>query len=165
MFHPHDRIGPYTLIRELGQGSFGEVWLAEKRSRIATTKFALKLPLTGRVDEKAVEQEALVWAQASGHANVLPIIEADIYDNQVVIVSEYAPEGSMESWLKQYGGRAPSVDAAIKMMDGILAGLEHLHAKSTLRAIAFAGNALLIFISQAYCLITFQKRETGKSSL
>ena len=42
MFWPSDQIGPYTLTCELGSGTFGVVWLAERRAAITTTKVALK---------------------------------------------------------------------------------------------------------------------------
>lgn len=39
-----DQIGPYTLIEKIGKGSFGNVWLAERRTAITTTRAALKIP-------------------------------------------------------------------------------------------------------------------------
>jgi hypothetical protein len=42
---PEDKIGPYTLVKKLGRGAFGVVWLAERRGLILTTKVALKLPI------------------------------------------------------------------------------------------------------------------------
>src|SRR5687767_1141549 len=129
MFHPNDKVGPYTLIRFLGRGGFGEVWLGEKRTKYATTQFALKFPDLSKVDFDAIHKEASMWVKASGHPNVLPIIEAEEYDGHIVIVSEYAPDGSLFDWLKRHGGKAHSIDAAVKMTDGILAGLEHLHSK------------------------------------
>jgi serine/threonine protein kinase len=127
MFHTQQQIGPYTLIRLLGQGGFGEVWLAERRSALMTTQVAVKLPLDPNPDLNAIRHEAQTWLRASGHPNVLPVIEADIYDGQVVIVSEYAEAGSLAKWLQQNGGKAPTVEAAVSMTSGILAGLQHLH--------------------------------------
>lgn len=95
MLRAGDKIGPYTLIRELGKGAFGVVWLAEKRTAIATTTFALKLPRQEDVETDSIKREAAVWVHASGHPNVLPIIEADVYDDIIVIASEYAPDGSL----------------------------------------------------------------------
>jgi serine/threonine protein kinase len=123
------QLGPYTLIEKIGRGAFGVVWLAEKRGAIITTRLALKLSHSDDVDLEAIRSEAAVWVHASGHPNVIPIIEADIYDGQVVIASEYVPEGSLRDWLRRHGGMAPSVEAAVEMGAGILAGLEHLHLR------------------------------------
>src|SRR4051812_28900575 len=106
MAQPQTQIGSYTLIRQIGRGGFGVVWLAEKRTAITTTSFALKLAHNEDVDIEVFKQEAAIWAQVSGHPNVLPIIEADIHDGQVVIVSEYAPGGSLQEWLRKHGGHA-----------------------------------------------------------
>src|SRR5215203_4798109 len=82
MFHQGQHIGLYTLVRKLANGGFGEVWLAEKQSEFITKKVAIKLPHDHQVDFEAIRQEATLWEQASGHPNVLPIIDADVYDGQ-----------------------------------------------------------------------------------
>src|SRR5438046_1363773 len=95
MFVENQQIGSYMLIRRLGKGGFGEVWLAEKRSHFVTKKVAVKLPLGDQIDFDTIRNEAVLWEEASGHPNVLPIIDADVYDSQVVIVSEFASGGSL----------------------------------------------------------------------
>lgn len=124
MFRELQEIGPYTLIRRLGRGAFGEVWLAENRAKFATTQVAIKLPLDEQVNHALIEQEAQLWAKASGHQNVLPIIEANEYGGQVVIVSEYTPDGSLQQVLDNNGGKL-SVEDAIEMTIGILKGLQY----------------------------------------
>lgn len=143
MLRKGEQVGPYTLIAKLGRGGFGVVWLAEKRTSLAVTQVALKIPHDEDIDLEAVRREAAVWITASGHPNVLPIIDADIYDDLVVIVSEYAPDGSLESWLRQHGGRAPSVEEAIGITDDILAGLEHLHSRRIIHRDLKPANVLL----------------------
>jgi serine/threonine protein kinase len=138
-----DKIGPYILVEKLGRGAFGVVWLAEKRGTIFTSRVALKLPNDEDVDLDAVSREAHVWARAAGHPNVLPIIDADVYDGQVVIVSEYAPDGTLSVWARRHGGKAPSVESAARMIEGVLAGLEHLHSKNIIHRDLKPDNILL----------------------
>jgi serine/threonine protein kinase/regulator of sirC expression with transglutaminase-like and TPR domain len=137
------QFGPYILIRKIGRGTFGVVWLAEKRTAIATTRFALKLARDEEIDLEAFKQEAAIWVEASGHPNVVPLIEADIYDGQVVLVSEYVPGGSLEDWLGRHGGRAPSVESACEMADAVLAGLAHLHERGIVHRDLKPDNILL----------------------
>jgi hypothetical protein len=137
------RIGPYTLVRQIGAGACGFVWLAERRSSLATTQVALKFQAAAGLDVAAVRREAELWVQASGHPNVLPVIEAEVYEGWLVIVSPYAPHGSLRDWLTRHGGRAPTVAQALDLGVGILAGLGHLHGRRLVHRDLKPANVLL----------------------
>lgn len=138
-----DKIGPYTLIREIGRGGFAVVWLAEKRSSVVTTQVAIKVPQKKQFNAVTFIEEARLWVKASGNPNVLPIIEADEYDGQIIIVSEYISDGSLKSWLRQHGGKAPSIRAAEEMIKGILSGLDFLHRQKIIHCDLKPANILL----------------------
>lgn len=142
MFSAGQQIGTYILVQRIGRGGFGEVWLAERKSKFVTTKVAVKLPLDEQVDADAIRQEATLWEQASGHPNVLPIIDADEYDGQIVIVSEYTPDGSLEDLLKKNGGSLP-IKQAVEMAIGILSGLDFLHSRNIIHRDIKPANILL----------------------
>jgi formylglycine-generating enzyme required for sulfatase activity len=71
----------------------------------------------------------------------VPIIDADEYDGQIVIVSEYAPDGSLEEWLKKHG--AMPVERAIETTIQILDGLEFLHSRNIIHRDLKPANILL----------------------
>lgn len=142
MFRSEQKIGNYLLVRRIGRGGFGEVWLAERRTKFVTTKVAIKLPLDDQVDHEVIKLEAQLWERASGHPNVLPIIEADEYDGQVVIVSEFAPDGSLEDLLRKNDGRLP-IEHAVEISIGILSGLEFLHSRGIIHRDIKPANVLI----------------------
>jgi len=141
MFHEGQQIGFYTLIKKLDKGGFGEVWLAEKQSEFVTKRVAIKLPHDEQINFDAIRQEANLWEQASGHPNVLPLIDADVYDGQVAIVSEYASGGSLAEKLKTHGKF--QVRKAVEMTVGILNGLDYLHSKNIVHRDIKPANVLL----------------------
>jgi formylglycine-generating enzyme required for sulfatase activity/serine/threonine protein kinase len=162
MYRKGERIGPYVLVDKLGRGTFGEVWLAEKKTSLTTTRVALKIPNDDDIELQTIEQEASVWVTASGHPNIIPIIEADVYDGQIVIASEYAPDGSLATLLKRYGGKAPSYEVAVEITIGVLNGLEHLHSRKIIHRDLKPGN--ILFQGRTPRLVDFGLSRVMKSS-
>src|SRR5262245_57246867 len=53
---PGENVGPYMLMRELGRGGMGTVWLAERSDGTLKRAVALKLPHTGRNERAFLER-------------------------------------------------------------------------------------------------------------
>lgn len=148
MYQTEDKIGDYVLAKFLGRGQYGEVWLAEKKLQFSSrsVRHALKFLYKQddeAIDLKAAESEIDTWIEASGHPNVMSVIDMFVDDERMIIVSEYADGGSVKSWLQKTEGRAPSEEAALEMMRGILLGIEHLHSKSVVHRDLKPDNILL----------------------
>jgi serine/threonine protein kinase len=136
-------IGPYRLLERLGRGTFGEVWLAERDSALTKTRLAVKLPLNASLNLAAVRQEADMWVRAANHPNVIPLFEANIYDGQIVIVSEYAPGGSLQKWLADRSETPSPADVVTRLAAAILQGLSHLHRQGILHRDLKPANILM----------------------
>ncbi len=126
-FSVGEQVSSYRLMKYLGADSFGEVWTAQRVAGSTTQNVTLKLPFTANIDQ--IREKAKIWKRASGHPNVLPVLEAD-EDNlgQVYIASEFADGGTLADWLAANEGRAPSLKSALRVMTDILEGLEYLHS-------------------------------------
>ena len=141
MFRENQQVGYYTLIRFLGRGGFGEVWLAEKQHTSPPERVAIKLPHGDQLDLQAVKDEIFNWILSGKHKNILPIIECESFGNQIAIVSEYAAGGSLKDLLEREG-RLPAAEAA-RMTAGILEGLAHLHQRKIIHRDLKPENILL----------------------
>lgn len=148
MLKKDDVIGDYQLIKFLGRGQFGEVWLAEKNIQYSTKKLrhALKFIINRNgegIDLQQAQGEIDTWIEAGNHPNVITVLDMLVYDGNVVIVSEYADGGSLKSWLRQNNNKAQNPANAIELMQGILNGIEHLHSRSIVHRDLKPENILL----------------------
>ncbi len=147
MLEKDDIIGGYTLKQFLGRGQFGEVWLGEKQLQFSTrnVRHALKFLFnkSGELNIKAVEAEIDTWIEASGHPNVMSVLDMLIHKENVVIISEYAEGGSLHSWMQKNGGKAPSNRKALEIMLDILRGIEHLHSRNVVHRDLKPDNILI----------------------
>ena len=147
MLETGDQIGDYNLVKFLGKGQFGEVWLAEKPLKVSTKKVSHALKFLSNLGEEvnlqAAGAEVDTWIEAGGHPNVMSVIDMLVVGDHIIIVSEYADGGSLNGWLKANGGKAPTEEKALEMMRGILLGIEHLHSRSVVHRDLKPENILL----------------------
>jgi len=127
-FEAGQLVGPYVLIKWLGKGAFGAVWLAEQRSSFASPQVAIKLPGKRNVDLVAFEKEARIWTAIGSHPNVLQLIMADVSQGQPFLASQHIPDGSLRNWLKSQKKIVLGAEEAIAITQGVLRGLKHLHS-------------------------------------
>jgi hypothetical protein len=89
-------VGSYRLIRELGRGGMGTVWLAERTDGLIKRSIALKLPHAGLYDQHLAgrfDRERDILA-ALAHPNIARLYDAGIAANgQPYLALEYV-EGS-----------------------------------------------------------------------
>ncbi|MFN0128155.1 MAG: protein kinase [Verrucomicrobiales bacterium] len=77
---PAPMIGPYKLLESIGEGGFGEVWMAEQREPVKR-RVALKIIKPGMDSRQIVarfeaERQALAMMD---HANIAKVLDAGIY--------------------------------------------------------------------------------------
>jgi hypothetical protein len=113
------------------------------KAQLTKTRLAVKLPLDAGLDKEAIKQEADLWVRGGNHPNVMPLFEANVYNGQAVIVSEYAPDGSLQKWLNAQPRPTCSADMVVHLITGILNGLGHLHAQGILHRDLKPANVLM----------------------
>ncbi|MBS2011522.1 MAG: serine/threonine protein kinase [Deltaproteobacteria bacterium] len=98
--HVGDEVGRFTLVRELGEGGMGLVYVA--RDPTLGRDVALKLvhPTRGSTADRArLLREAQAMARVT-HANVVPVFEAGVYGDLVFVVMELVDGVPLSTWLE-----------------------------------------------------------------
>ena len=76
---PGDIVGPYRLLRELGKGGMGTVWLAERVDGMINRPVALKLPRgswTAALSERMARERVIL--AALNHPNIARLYDAGV---------------------------------------------------------------------------------------
>jgi eukaryotic-like serine/threonine-protein kinase len=95
-----DRIGAFTLMRKIGRGGMGVVYLAERRSDFAQ-RVAIKIMPRFAIDARSRErfaQERRLLAQLR-HPNICSIVDGgELDDGTPWLAMEYVPGEGLVSW-------------------------------------------------------------------
>jgi serine/threonine-protein kinase len=129
--------GRYPLIRSLGSGSFGEVWLAQ--DVLQGDEVAIKL-LAPHVLLDAALLEAQVLTRLRQHERVVTIRNIELAPPVPFIAMDYVPGGSVGDRLK--AGNVSLLEAVRWTREG-LDGLAHAHDEQVLHRDLKPDNLLL----------------------
>jgi len=138
-----ERIGRFLLVRELGRGGYGVVFLAHDPR--LQRDVALKVPRPEALVSPELRKRFLREAQASArlkHPHLLPVYEIDEDGALCYLVTQYCRGPSLADWLRKHPLPVPVRDAA-KVVADLADALDHAHHHGVLHRDIKPSNVLL----------------------
>ncbi len=141
---PPTRVGRYAVVRELGRGSFGVVFLAHD-PRLGRD-VALKVPRAEALlspELRARFQHEARAAAGLDHPHLVPVYEAGEDGVVCYIVSAYCPGPTLADWLRRRAGQpVPPLEAA-RLVLPLAGAVAHAHGRGVLHRDLKPANILM----------------------
>jgi hypothetical protein len=138
-----DRLGRFHLLRPLGRGAFGVVWLAHDPK--LRRDVALKVPRAEALADPDLRNRFVREARAAAgldHPNIIPVHEAGEAGPVCYLASAYCPGPSLAEWLRGRGEPVPARQAAA-LVAALAAAVRHAHARGVVHRDLKPANVLL----------------------
>jgi len=125
---PREKIRDFIIIKEVGQGSFGSVFLVEKETN--KKKYAIKvinkdfLSRTERTEEALIER--LILSRCK-HPSIVRLSLSFQTKHKLFFVIEYCPNKDLDELLRKFGTFEP--DLALQIICELVNVLDYLHNK------------------------------------
>ncbi len=136
-------IGPYRLIRKLGEGGMGEVWLAEQSAPVKR-HVALKIIKAGRYDKSALirfdlERQALALMD---HPAIAKVFDAgSTAEGQPYFAMEYVAGLSITQYCDE---KRLSPNERLLIFTKVCEGVQHAHQKAIIHRDLKPTNILVV---------------------
>ncbi len=117
----------YSILKELGRGGFGAVYLA--RHNKTGEEVALKVMLPAVATKPEMTERFLREidnTQALNHPNIIKLVNSGYYNGTFFFTLEYCNGGTVFDLMQQRGGRLP-IDEATSIIFQVLDGLFYAH--------------------------------------
>jgi eukaryotic-like serine/threonine-protein kinase len=140
---PAQVIGPYTLIRKIGEGGMGQVWLAEQTEPLCR-QVALKLLRPALFDDSLLrrfqsERQSLAVME---HPAIAKVFDAGMTDDgQPYIVMEHLPGEPITRYCDE---RKLGIAARLELFAKVCDGVQHAHQKAVIHRDLKPANILVL---------------------
>ncbi len=125
---PGVRVGPYRLLKMIGEGGMGQVWLAERADGLYERRVALKLLHPGFTDtglRSRFDRERQILASL-GHEHVARLLDAGFgADGQPYLALEYVEGQTITEYAAQ---RKLTVVQKLNLFLQVCSAVSHAHA-------------------------------------
>src|SRR5476649_1146298 len=138
-------IGPYHLVRKLGEGGMGQVWLAEQTAPVKRL-VALKLIRAGVYDEALLQrfQSERQSLAIMDHPAIAKVFEAGSTPNgQPYLVMEYVPGLPITEYCDQ---KRLTIRDRLELFIKVCEGVQHAHQKAIIHRDLKPANILVVEI-------------------
>jgi eukaryotic-like serine/threonine-protein kinase len=126
-------VGPYRLVREIGRGGMGSVWLAERVDGLIDRPVALKLPhgiarFAGLAERMARERAILA---ALAHPNIARLYDAGLTsEGQPYLALEYVEGRPLDVYCRaDTNGQPLDLHSRLRLFLQVAAALAYAHGK------------------------------------
>ena len=139
------KVGRYRIVRLLGEGGFGSVYLAEDET--LRRHVAIKVPRLG-ANAKRLEKEFLTEARQLAqlnHPGIVSVFDIGRDDDRCFIVSDFLSGPSLSQWLKK---NKPDWLTSAQICLKIADALAHAHSHRTVHRDLKPSNIILTDNSQ-----------------
>ena len=135
------RIGPYRLIEEIGEGGMGVVHLAlDPRGRAVAIK-VLRAHVAHDADARQRLSREVDTLSRIRDARVASVIDADVMAPRPYIVTRYVPGPALDEIVEERGPLAPA--DLLRLARGIAEAIRSIHACGVVHRDIKPGNVLI----------------------
>lgn len=137
---PPSEVPGYRMERLLGQGAFGQVWIATNLNTGRTVAIKFYLHRSG-VNWSLLTREVKNLVSMSGNRAIVQVLEVGWDAIPPYYVMEYLEHGSLDELIRSQG--TLPIPRAVELFSEIALGLNHSHGKGVLHCDLKPANVLL----------------------